>query len=105
MKKTYESTFILDIQGKEDGIDAAIADIKSAVESLGGKVTGTQRMDRRKFERGNAKIDSGYYLGVTFDLEAAKLADLKAKFQFDERVHRQYYLVKTAKAAKAAAAA
>jgi small subunit ribosomal protein S6 len=101
--KHYESTFILDIQGKEDGVDTAIADIKSAVESLGGKVTGTQRMDRRKFERQADKLDHGYYLGVSFELAPAKLGELQAKFQFDERVYRQYYLAKERKAAAAAA--
>lgn len=97
----YESTFILDIQGKEDGVDAVMADIKSAVESLGGKVTGTQRMDRRKFERRSGKLDHGYYLGVSFELPPAKLHELKAKFQFDERVFRQYYLAKERKAVAA----
>jgi small subunit ribosomal protein S6 len=102
MKKSYESTFILDIQGKEDGVDTAIADIKSAVEELGGKVTGTQRMDRRKFERQAGKSDHGYYLGVSFDLAPAKLVELKSKFQFDDRVNRQYYLIKKRKEVPAA---
>lgn len=101
--KNYESTFILDIQGKEDGVDAAIADIKSTIEALGGKVSGTQRMGRRKFERQAGKLDQGYYLGVSFQLAPGKLSELKAKFQFDERVHRQFYLAKETKAAPAAA--
>ncbi|MDX6767290.1 MAG: 30S ribosomal protein S6 [Candidatus Methylacidiphilales bacterium] len=102
MKKSYESTYILDLQGKEDGVDHAIADIKSAIEKLGGKFEGTQRMDRRKFERQAGKLDGGYYLGVTFELEPLKLDELRAKFQFDERVYRQHYLVKTRKEAAAA---
>lgn len=97
MKKSYESTFILDLQGKEDGVDQAIADIKSAVEQLGGKLEGTQRMDRRKFERQAGKLDGGYYLGVTFELEPLKLNELRTKFQFDDRVYRQHFLVKTRK--------
>jgi len=101
--KHYESTFILDIQGKEDGVDAAIADIKSTIEALGGKVSGTQRMDRRKFERQAGKLDHGYYLGVSFQLAPTKLGELKAKFQFDERVYRQYHLAKESKPAPTAA--
>jgi small subunit ribosomal protein S6 len=97
MKKSYESTFILDLQGKEDGVDQAIADIKAAVEQLGGKLEGTQRMDRRKFERQAGKLDGGYYLGVTFELEPLKLTELRAKFQLDNRVYRQHYLIKTRK--------
>ena len=101
--RSYESLFILNIQGKEDGVDQAMAHIKTTIESLGGSVKGTQRMDRRKFERIAGKTDSGYYLGVNFELDPAKLTDLNNKFKLDDLVFRQFYLSK--KDTKAAAAA
>ena len=103
MKRSYDSTFILDIQGKEDGVEQALADIKAAIEGLGGEVRGVQRMDRRKFERAAGRLDSGYYLGVAFDLDPAKLHELRQKFQFDARIYRQSYL--QSKAAREAASA
>lgn len=93
MKEHYEAMFILDIQGKEEGVDAMLATIKQAIESLDGAFKGAQRMDRRKFERiAVKKRDSGYYLGVTFDLDPGKLKSLREKFLFDDKVFRQNYL-------------
>jgi small subunit ribosomal protein S6 len=107
MKQYYEAMFILDIQGKEEGVDAVLAGIKQAIEGLDGTFKGAQRMDRRKFERvAVKKKDSGYYLGVTFELEPGKLKSLQEKFQFDNKIFRQNYLRSkpvTAKAEKVAA--
>jgi len=110
MKEHYEAMYILDIRGKEEGVDEALATIKQAIESLGGAFKGAQRMDRRKFERvAVKKNDSGYYLGVTFELEPGKLKSLREKFLFDDKIFRQNYLcakpVKPAKEKKAEPAA
>ena len=93
MKQYYEAMFILDIQGKEEGVDAVLATIKQAIESLGGVFKSAQRLERRRFERiAVKKHDSGYYLGVTFELETGKLKELQEKFKFDNKIFRQHYL-------------
>ncbi|MDR2463565.1 MAG: 30S ribosomal protein S6 [Verrucomicrobiales bacterium] len=93
MKQYYEAMFILDIQGKEEGVDAVLTTIKQAIESLDGVFKGAQRLERRRFERvAVKKHDSGYYLGVTFELESGKLKELQEKFKFDEKIFRQSYL-------------
>jgi small subunit ribosomal protein S6 len=93
MKQYYEAMFILDIQGKEDGVDAVLASIKQAIESLDGAFKGAQRMDNRKFERvASKKRNAGYYLGVTFELPSGQLKSLREKFQFDNKIFRQSYL-------------
>lgn len=109
MKQYYEAMFILDIQGKEEGVDAVLATIKQAIESLDGVFKGAQRMDNRRFERvASKKHASGYYLGVTFELAPGQLKSLKEKFQFDNKIFRQSYLRSkpvTVKEKKAEAAA
>ncbi len=102
MKQNYEAMYILDIQGKEEGVDDVLATIKQAIESLGGEFKTAQRMDRRHFERVAGRLDSGYYLGVTFELEGTKLSALKEKFQFDAKIYRQSYLKVKPKAKKPA---
>jgi small subunit ribosomal protein S6 len=92
MKHNYDALLILDIQGKEEGVKEALDEIKSSVESVGGSVRSTQRMDRRKFERAPGKIDSGYYLGVNFELEPTQLNSLKKAFNLNEKIYRQFYL-------------
>jgi small subunit ribosomal protein S6 len=103
MKKWYEATYILDIQGKEEGVKEALDEITKQIETLGGKVKGTQKMDRRKFERNSRGLDAGYYLGVTFQLEADQLEALRQKLVLNSKVYRQFYMVTTAAPKKAKA--
>ncbi|MFZ5806787.1 MAG: 30S ribosomal protein S6 [Verrucomicrobiota bacterium] len=90
--KLYEALFILDIQGKEEGVVEMIDEIEAIVQSHGGSLKGTQKMDRKKFENVAGKLDSGYYLGVTFEIEPAKLNLLKQKFNLNDKIYRQFYL-------------
>jgi small subunit ribosomal protein S6 len=108
MKKWYDATYVLDIQGKEEGVKEALDEITKVIEGFEGKVKGTQKMDRRKFERTSGGLDAGYYLGVTFQLDASQLEALRQKLALNSKVYRQFYLVtsgaeKKAKAEPAAA--
>ena len=47
----YDGLFILNIQGKDEGLKEAIETIEKEIESFGGKINGTQKMDRKRFER------------------------------------------------------
>jgi len=47
----YDGLFILDIKGKDEGLKEAIEAIEKEIESFGGKINGTQKMDRKRFER------------------------------------------------------
>jgi ribosomal protein S6 len=91
--RSYEGTYIMDVQGKEEGVDDVLAIIKEAIESLGGKMEGAQRMGQRPFESAGKKLDSGYYVGVRFQLEPEKLDDLREKFRLDKQVFRDFYLI------------
>lgn len=103
MNKNYEATYILNIQGKEEGVDEMIDVFKSAIEAMGGSVTGNQRVGSKPFERVAGKLDTGYYLGLSFELDSAKMKELESQFVLDTRVYRQYYLVGKAKAQETSA--
>lgn len=90
--KLYEALFILDIQGKEEGVVEMIGEIESTLQSLGGQFKGTQKMDRRKFENVAGRLDAGYYLGVTFEIDPSKLTALNQKFALNEKIYRQFYI-------------
>ncbi len=92
MKNYYEATYILNIDGKEEGIEEMTGVLKTAIESLDGSVKNTRKMDHRKFERVAGKLSAGYYLAVGFEMDSAKLAKLEAGFEHDKRVYRQFYL-------------
>ena len=105
MKQYYEAIYILDVQGKEESVDDILATIKQAIESLGGDFKGALRMERRRFERVAGRLDSGYFLGVNFELDKGKLQTLKQKFELDSKIYRQHYLCASAPKVKEKAAA
>ncbi|MEZ0297185.1 MAG: 30S ribosomal protein S6 [Candidatus Methylacidiphilales bacterium] len=90
----YEGLYILNIQGKEEGLKEAIELIEREVAHQGGRVYGIQKMDRRKFERQADKLDSGFYVNVQFTIDPAILLTLQNRLKLNEVVYRQFYIVK-----------
>ena len=88
----YDGLFILNIQGKDEGLKEAIESIEKEIVGFGGKITGTQKMDRKRFERMKGDLDSGFYVNVQFSLDADKVEPLRAKLALNEIVYRQFYL-------------
>jgi small subunit ribosomal protein S6 len=101
--KNYDGLFILNIQGKDEGLKEAIDSIEKEIAGLGGKINGTQKMDRKRFERAPSDIDSGFYVNVQFSLAPDKLDVLRDKLALNEVVYRQFYLVQHKPEAVAAA--
>lgn len=95
----YDGLFILNIQGKDEGLKEAIEAIEKEIEGFGGKITGTQKMDRKRFERAAGDIDSGFYVNVQFSLAPDKIEPLRTKLALNEVVYRQFYLKQEAVAA------
>ena len=95
----YDGLFILNIQGKDEGLKEAIEAIEKEIETFGGKINGTQKMDRKKFERAAGDLDSGFYVNVQFSLSPDKLEALRGKLTLNEVVYRQFYLKTEAVAA------
>jgi len=88
----YDGLFILNIQGKDEGLKEAIESIEKEIEGFGGKINGTQKMDRKRFERLKGDLDSGFYVNVQFSLDPDKLEPLRVKLTLNEVVYRQFYL-------------
>jgi small subunit ribosomal protein S6 len=97
--KNYDGLFILNIQGKDEGLKEAIESIEKEIEGFGGKINGTQKMDRKRFERTSGDLDSGFYVNVQFSLAPEKLETLRGKLDLNEIVYRQFYLKQEAVAA------
>ena len=88
----YDGLFILNIQGKDEGLKEAIESIENEIEGHGGKINGTQKMDRKRFERMSGDLDSGFYVNVQFSLTPDKIDSLRSKLTLNEIVYRQFYL-------------
>jgi small subunit ribosomal protein S6 len=99
--KNYDGLFILNIQGKDEGLKEAIDTIEKEITTLGGSINGTQKMDRKRFERESGDLDSGFYVNVQFSLTPDKVEPLRSKLALNDIVYRQFYLKQEAVAAAA----
>ena len=88
----YDGLFILNIQGKDEGLKEAIEGVEKEIETLGGKINGTQKMDRKRFERVAGDLDSGFYVNIQFSLAPNKVEPLRSKLALNSIVYRQFYL-------------
>jgi ribosomal protein S6 len=81
--------FILDTAGKEETIKDTIDKISAEITNAGGKVETVQKMEKRNFSRvANKKYNSGFYVNVIFEGQAAVLEQLKHRFTMSEDVFR-----------------
>ena len=92
----YDGMFILDVQGKDEGLKELLDQIEKEITVLGGRVHGSQKMDRRKFERVAEKMESGFYVVINFELAPEKLQILQGKLKLNSLVFRQFFLKKEA---------
>jgi len=91
--KRYEGQFILNNNltstGKDDGVTVAIERISKDIESAGGKIEATQKMDKRNFSRvADKKFSSGFYVNIIFQSAGSAIATLQNKFGLNEDVFR-----------------
>lgn len=90
--KDYEALYILDTQGKDEGVSDIIARIEAEIREAGGVVRGVQKMDRHRFERVSGKLDSGFFVSIQFSAPADAIDKIRPKLAFDTEVFRQFYV-------------
>ena len=88
----YEALYILDTKGADDSVPEIIERIEKEIAALGGNVQGVQKMDRRKFERGDHRIDSGFYVNIRFGAPPSAIDALRKKFEHSKEIFRQLYM-------------
>ena len=87
--KKYEGLFILNLNGKEEGIKDALDKISADITALGGQIETVQKMERKAFARvADKRHSTGFYANVIFDATPAVVAALQSKFSLNEDVFR-----------------
>jgi ribosomal protein S6 len=87
--KRYEGLFILDLTGKEEGVNDAVDKVKSIITDSGAKVETVQKMDKKPFARVTDKdFSSGYYVNFIFEISPSAVAALRDKFRLVDEVYR-----------------
>jgi small subunit ribosomal protein S6 len=100
--KKYEGLFILNLNGKEDGVKDALDKISTDITAAGGKIETVQKMEKKAFARiADKRHSSGFYANVIFAGTPTIVAALTKKFSLNEEVFRVLFtLVSEPKAAK-----
>ena len=100
--KKYEGLFILNLAGREEGVQDALTKISNDITAVGGKIETVQKMERKQFARvADKRHASGFYANVIFDATPAVVAQLQSKFKLNEDVFRVLFTIASApKAAK-----
>ena len=100
--KKYEGLFILNLNGKEEGVKDALDKISTDITAAGGKIETVQKMEKKAFARiADKRHSSGFYANVIFAGTPTIVAQLTKKFSINEEVFRVLFtLVPEPKAAK-----
>lgn len=80
----YDSTFILNPQLEEGGLDGRIKDAVNLINSNGGKVIKENRLGMRRMAYEIQKIAQGYYVSLVFEGNQATVTELERMFRLDE---------------------
>ncbi len=114
VRRSYESTYILNAALEDAEIEAAILRINTFITEHGGKLVEENQWGRRRLAYPIAKKYNGFYVHVIFELDADVLPQLERLFtlddsvmrhltmQFDEKLHEFRKVRAEAQAARAA---
>jgi len=100
--KKYEGLFILNLAGREEGVQDALDKISTDITATGGKIETVQKMERKAFARvADKRHANGFYANVIFDATPGVIAQLQKKFSLNEDIFRVLFTLAPApKAAK-----
>ncbi|MGE4565182.1 MAG: 30S ribosomal protein S6 [Victivallaceae bacterium] len=91
--KKYEAVFILDIRKVDEATEDFGKEFTALVETLGGKMESAVPMGRRQFSYDINKRKAGLYWNFVFELETAKVIEIKEKYKLNEKILRNLILI------------
>lgn len=88
----YEILFILNLAGKEEGLNDVVDRLQADLVAAGGKVEAVQKMDKKPFVRvTDRKVPAGHYVNIIFHATPKAAAGINAKFQRSGEVYRSFF--------------
>jgi small subunit ribosomal protein S6 len=80
----YDTTFILNPQLEESGLDSRIQEYISMIGNNGGKMVKENRMGMRRMAYMIENLNQGYYVNLIFDGTAELVNELERRMRLDE---------------------
>ncbi len=91
--KKYDANFIFVQTGREEAWTDTIERMQGEITRIGGKVISTEDRGKKTFARIQQKKESGTYLTIRFELDPAKVNELRARYALIEEIFRLQILV------------
>ena len=86
--KKYDALYIFVNAVRDDAIEPLVEKVGADITRLGGKVLGSEMLGRKTFARVMKKKESGVYVRVRFELDPAKVAELRARYALNDEIFR-----------------
>lgn len=86
--KKYDALYIFVNLPKEEAVEPLAEKVGAEITRLGGTVLGSEMLGQKTFARELKKREAGVYLRTRFELDPAKVADLRARYALMEDVFR-----------------
>ena len=86
--KKYDALYIFVNAVREDAVEPLVEKVSGDITRLGGKVLGSELLGRKTFARVMKKKESGVYVRVRFELDPAKVAELRARYALNDEIFR-----------------
>jgi len=88
-ERRYLATFVLDTRGVEASVEELSENIKTVIESIGGKVEHVEQLGSTPFVRRSRKgPDDGIFIQYSFAGDPESPVKLREKFRLDRKVDR-----------------
>lgn len=86
--KKYDATFIFVQTSRDEAWAKTIERMQGEITRIGGKVLDTTDHGKKTFARIQQKKESGTYLTIRFELDPAKVNELRARYALLEEIFR-----------------
>lgn len=86
--KKYDANFIFVQTGRDEAWAKTIERMQGEITRIGGKVLNTEDLGKKTFAIPQQKKESGTYLTIRFELEPAKVNELRARYALLEEIFR-----------------
>lgn len=86
--RTYELLSIIKPNIDSEEFDKLVAKIEEAIVALGGKVTSTDKMGRKKLSYDIKDFRDGYFVVHNFEMEPSQVAKFNRQLRLNENVLR-----------------
>ena len=90
--KTYELLTIIKPNMDAEEADKVVAKIEESIKALGGSVSATEKLGRKKLAHDIQNFRDGHYVTQKVELAADKVAELKRQLRLNENVLRIMFM-------------